>query len=472
MEPEEFDLLVVGGGKAGKTLAMDRAKAGQNVAMIERAMIGGSCINVACIPTKSFVTSARVLALVQRAGEYGITGVGDAVMDGALLHSHKDSVVAAMVASNHKQFIASGMDFILGEAQFVGPRTVHVLQHGGGARTLRGAEVVVDVGTEPLLPAIDGVTADSVQTSDTMLTLEAIPPRFIVVGGGYVGVEYAAVLQAIGSQVTLLDGGSQLLGREDPDVADAVLSALTSLGVEVRLGVELSAVSRATGAARAPEPGTSTSPVTARLSDGSQLSADDLLMAVGRRPVTAGLGLELAGVKMDARGYIEVDDELRTSAPHVWAAGDVAGTPQFTHASLDDYRVLKDNLAGAHRSTRDRVIPYVVFMTPELARVGLTEREAREAGHDVRIARMPASVVPRNRTAGQLEGTWKAVVDRSSGLILGAALLGSETSEVITTVQLAMQAELPHTALRDMIITHPTVTEGLNLLFSGEYLEE
>jgi pyruvate/2-oxoglutarate dehydrogenase complex dihydrolipoamide dehydrogenase (E3) component len=304
-----------------------------------------------------------------------------------------------------------------------------------------------------------------VQTSNTLLKLQALPESIIVLGGGYVGCEFADFLSTIGVRVTVIHRGDQLLPREDGDVTDLVEQALVEAGATVRLGVSAESISRA------PD-GT----VSVELSSGESVTAADILVAVGRAPVTAGVGLTEAGIALTDRGFIEVDDYLRTSAEHVWAAGDAAGTPQFTHASYDDYRVLKANLAaqdgqGELRSTRGRLIPYCVFTTPELGRVGLSEAEAREAGHRVRVARMPVAAIPRARTVGHLEGMWKAVVDRDTDRILGAALLGTEASEAIAVIQMAMLAGMEYAAVRDAIITHPTIAEGLNLLFTPAYLE-
>ncbi|GAA4045578.1 mercuric reductase [Arthrobacter methylotrophus] len=466
MDIEDVDLLVFGGGKAGKTLAMDLARAGRTVAMVERSMIGGTCINVACIPTKTLINSGRVLATIRRAAEFGISGAEDPQMDLSLLRHRKEDVVDTMVRGQLSSFTGSGMDFILGEAKFVGPRTVEVTVHDGGVRTLRGTDVVLNLGTEPLLPSIEGLAESKVQTSNTLLELESLPASIIVLGGGYVGCEFADLLNTIGVRVTLVQGGGQLLAREDADVASAIEQNFTDAGITVRLGARAHRIARAAD-------GT----VALTLASGETLSAEDILVAVGRKPMTGGANLEGAGVELDDRGYIRVDDQLRTTTDGVWAAGDAAGTPQFTHASYDDYRVLKANLAartgaGQPRSTAGRLIPYSVFTTPELGRVGLSERQARDAGYAVRIAKMPVTAVPRARTVGHLEGFWKAVIDRETNQILGAALLGTEASETIAVVQMAMLAGMEYTALRDAIITHPTMAEGLTLLFTPAFLED
>ncbi|GAA3750824.1 mercuric reductase [Microbacterium kribbense] len=461
---EDVDLLVVGGGKAGKTLAMESASAGAKVAMIERSMIGGTCINVACIPTKTLINSGRVFDTIRRAREFGVAGVDDVHVDIDLLRHRKEDVVGTMVAGQRKAFIGSGMDFIMGEATFVAERTVQVELNDGGVRMLRGADVVVDLGTEPALPPIKGLATSSVQTSNTILRLTSLPASIVILGGGYIGCEYADLLAGIGVDVTLVQGPAHLLPREDVDVSALIEAQFEKAGITLHLGARAQQIAR-----------TADGRVTVTLASGDTVSADDILVALGRTPMTAGAGLERAGVQLDERGYIVTDEYLRTDADHVWAAGDVAGTPQFTHASYDDYRVLSTNLAAAGeasmRSTRGRLIPYCVFTTPELGRVGMTEAEARAAGHDVRIARMPVAAIPRARTVGHLDGSWKAVIDRPTGQILGAALLGTESSEAITVVQVALQAGMDYARLRDTIITHPTMAEGFTLLFTPAYLE-
>ncbi len=462
METEHFDLLVIGGGKAGKSLAMDLAAAGQRVAMVERGMIGGTCINVACIPTKTLVNSARLLAATRRAAEFGIDA-GTPAVNLDLLRARKEDVVGTMVAGQRKSFLASGMDLVIGQARFTGPRTVEVVDDAGTPRSLSGTSVVVNTGMVPAVPDIPGLRAAQPLTSTSILTLAELPASIVILGGGYIGCEFASMLSIMGVAVTLVQRGASLLPREDTDVSAAVTSALESDGVSVRLGAAAESVVRTNGT------------VTVSLADGTTVEAAEVLVALGREPVTAGLGLEAAGVDLAPGGLVAVDEFLRTTADGVWAAGDVAGTPQFTHASWNDYRILKANLAAgpgvALHSTRDRLIPYCVFTTPELGRVGLSEAQARAAGHDVRIAKMPVTAIPRARTVGQLEGMWKAVVERGTDRILGVSLLGHESSEVIAVVQMAMLGGLPYQQVRDAVIAHPTMAEGLQLLFSDAFLE-
>ncbi|MPV36429.1 dihydrolipoyl dehydrogenase family protein [Georgenia subflava] len=456
IETEDVELLVIGGGKAGKSLAMDRAKAGWDVAMVERDKIGGTCINVACIPTKALVGSARTLLTARGAAEMGVDLPGEPTISLERLREHKESVVGGMVDAHKKLFADSGMDFVLGTARFVAERTVEV-STDGGKRRLRGRDVVVNTGTAPAEPDLPGLADADVWNSETILHLERLPESLLVLGGGYVGCEFASMFAVFGTRVTVLQGRDQVLPREDPDVAGEVAEVLRRQGVELRLGARASAVRR--------EPGHGAVVVT--LDDGSEVRGAELLVATGRRPVTADLGLAVAGVELDDRGFVVVDERLRTGADHVWAVGDVAGSPQFTHASWNDFRVLRANLTGGDAVTVGRLVPYAVYTTPELARVGLSETEAREHGYDVKVATLPLAAIPRAKTLHDTTGMWKAVVDAATDRILGVALLGHGSGEVVAAVQMAMLGGLTYQQVRDAVITHPSMGEGLNLLFDA-----
>jgi probable pyridine nucleotide-disulfide oxidoreductase len=446
---EDFDLVVVGGGKGGKTLAMDLAKSGKRVAMVEQKWVGGSCINVACIPTKTLVTSARLIGVLRRAESLGVR-VDGAEVDLALLRAHKEGVVSDMVTLNRDLFIASGMDFIHGDARFTGPRTVLVTTDAGGQRLLRGEHVVVNTGTRPNLPRIPGIDSITPMNSEDVLRLESIPPRLALIGGGPVGCELAQMLQAFGSQVTMLVRGDRLLASEEPEISATVLDAFRNDGIDVRFGVSAASVA----------PGVSIS-----LTDGGTLDVDEVVVATGRDPVTRGLGLEDAGIETDARGFVVVDDRLATTATNTWAVGDVTGHVEFTHLSYDDYRVLKANIDGGNRVTTGRLVPAVTFVEPEISRIGLTEAEALAAGHEVSVAVQPVIAVPRSRTLRETSGFWKIVVDRQTERILGASLAGPGSGEVIAVIQTAMLADASYTLLRDAIFTHPTMAEGLTTVF-------
>ena len=347
------------------------------------------------------------------------------------------------------------MDFVLGNARFVGERTVEITPHEGGTRLVRGRDVLINTGATPAAPRLPGAVEAEVWDSESILRLERLPESLIVLGGGYVGCEFASMYAVFGSKVTLLQGRDQLLPSEDPDVAADVADSLRNLGVDVRLGV------RATAVRREPNHGD----VVTTLDDDSQVRRQELLVATGRAPVTADLGLEAAGVQLTNHGFVAVDEQLRTTADHVWAAGDVAGSPQFTHASWHDFRIIKSNLTGGDAATTGRLVPYTVFTTPELARVGLTEIEARAQGHQVKIARIDLAAIPRAKTLHNKIGGWKAVIDAQTDRILGVALLGHGSGEVVAAVQMAMLGGLRYQQVRDAVITHPTMGEGLNLLF-------
>ena len=457
---ESVDLLVVGGGKAGKSLAMERAKAGWKVAMVERRFVGGTCINVACIPTKSLVNSARRLNDARTDEAFGIVGTEGARVDLAKLRAHKEGIVGAMVAAHEKMFAAPGLDFIRGEARFTGEHTVTITLEEGGERTIRGERVLINLGSRPARPAIPGLWESGAWTNEEILRLEELPSSLAIIGASYIGVEFASMMATFGVDVTLISSGDHVLPREDEDAARVVEAGLTSAGVRIVRG-------RAQSASREGDTTTLT------LSDGSTVSAEAVLVAAGRVPNTDGIGLDEAGVELTDRGFVAVDEHLRTSAQGVWAAGDCAGTPMFTHASWSDFRIIRAQLTGASlddptTTTKGRTIPYAVFATPELARIGLSEGEARAAGLDVRIAKVPTAAIPRAKTlryAG--EGFWKAVVDANTHQILGATLIGPNVSEVITAVQLAMAGSLTYEQLRFLPVAHPTMTEGLQVLFDS-----
>lgn len=462
---EDVDLLVVGGGKAGKSLAMLRARAGDRVVMVERDKVGGTCINVACIPTKTLISSARVLHEVQGSGAHGVTLPGRdggsgaltrARIDLAALRARKEAVVGGMVAAHERMFPASGMDFVRGTARFVAPRTVEIALNDGGRRRVRGARVLINTGTTPSVPPIEGLADVRYWTSEDLLALPELPDALVVLGGGVIGVEMASLMGLLGVPVTVVHAGEHILDREDDDVAAEVAAGLEALGVTILTGARASRVAAADGRG-----------VVVTAADGREATGSHLLLALGRTPVTAGLGLEAAGVELTGRGFVRVDEHLRTTAPGVYAAGDVAGTPQFTHASWNDFRVLRDILAGGEASTAGRLIPWAVFTTPELGHVGLTEAEARRAGHEVRVARTPAAAVPRARTLGRAEGFYKVIVDADTDEILGAAVIGAEASEVVTAIQMAMLGGLRWQQVRDAVITHPTMGEGLNIVLDS-----
>lgn len=461
--PEKYDLVVVGGGKAGKSLAMLRAKKGDKVFMVERDKIGGTCINVACIPTKTLVSSARRLAEVRTAASYGVdlpgADLASARVDLQALRARKESVVGGMVEAHKKMFAAPGLDFVLGTAKFVGPKTVEATLADGSVRVVEGERVLINTGTAPAIPPIEGLDDVAYWTSEDALRLTEIPDRLVVLGGGVIGVETASMMASFGADVTLIEGGERILAREDADVAEEMAANLAAQGVTVRTGER--AVRVSSGGDGAGGEG-----VVVRTTAG-EVAGTRLLVALGRTPVTKGLGLEAAGVELTERGFVKVNSRLETTAPGVYAAGDVAGTPQFTHASWNDFRVLRDLFAGKDASTEGRLIPWAVFATPELGRVGMSESEARAAGRDIRVAKVAAAAVPRAKTHGHIEGFYKVVVDAETDRILGATVIGDGASEVVASVQMAMLGGLTWQRVRDAVIAHPTMAEGLNIVLDA-----
>lgn len=460
-EIETYDVLVVGGGKAGKTLAPDLARSGRRVALVERGLIGGMCINVGCIPTKALVRSAKVADLVARAPAFGIRRDGWRAHISDVL-AYKRAVVEGMVALNWDNLHgALGDDFILGEARFVAPRTVDVRgADGGRIRRITGAKVFINLGAEPAIPSLPGLVAAEPLTSRSALELDRLPEHLVIMGGGYIGVELGQAFRRFGSKVTIVQRASHLLPNEDPDISDAIEAIFREEGIALALDAEAASVEGRSGERVR---------LTVRSPEGERtIEGSDLLVAVGRVPMTHDIGLAEAGVAVDARGFIVVNERLETSAPDTWALADCAGSPQQTHVALDDYRIVKANVFdGGSRSTADRLIPHTVFIDPELGRVGMTEREARSRGLEIRVARVPVSVVPRARTLDERCGVMKAVIDARSNQILGFAMLGAEASEVTAVVQTAMLGRLPFTTLRDGVLAHPTMAEGLNYLFGA-----
>jgi len=455
---EDYELLILGGGKAGKTLAMDMARAGRRLAVIERGLIGGSCINIACIPTKALVRSANVARLVRDRAMFGMRP-GDAEVDMAEVAARTAGVVGGMVNDHRRLFAESGFELVIGEGRFVAPRVIEVSLPGGGTRRLTGERIFLDLGTRAAVPDLPGLRAADPLTHVEALRLERLPRHLLVLGGGYVGLEMAQAFRRLGSAVTVIERGPQLAGREDPDVGAAVLALFLEEGIAVELNTLVTQVTGRSGEA-----------VTLRLLQGGgerTLEGSDILVAAGRVPQTAGIGLEKAGVDVDAAGFVVVDERLATTAPGIWALGEAAGSPMFTHVALDDYRIAKSVILGGDRTTRGRLIPYAVFIEPELGRVGLNETDARRQGIAVRVAKLSMPAVPRARTLSETRGFMKALVQADGDAILGFAMLGAQAGEVVAAVQVAMWSQLPYTALRDGILAHPTMAEGLNLLFSN-----
>jgi pyruvate/2-oxoglutarate dehydrogenase complex dihydrolipoamide dehydrogenase (E3) component len=455
---EQFQNVVLGGGEAGKYIAWELARWGQRVAVVEKGLIGGSCPNIACLPSKNVIHSAKVVELVRHASTFGLR-LGPWTVDMAGVRRRKRELVNSMIATHKARFAADGLEFILGEGRFVGPKAIEVRLTQGGTRRLKGERVFLNLGTHAAIPDIPGLAGAAPLTHVDALELDRLPAHLIVLGGGYVGLEMAQAFRRFGSRVTVIERAPQLAPREDSDVAEAVRAIFADDGIDVVLEAAIDAIDGRSGDQVGVRLRT---PAGEREIDGSHL-----LVAVGRTPNTRGIGLEGAGVELDLRGYVKVNERLETTASGVWAMGECAGSPQFTHVAYDDFRVVRDNLAGRPRTTRDRLIPYCMFIDPELGRVGLGEAEAKRRGTAIRMARLPMNSVLRARTIGETRGFMKALIDARSDRILGFTMLGSGAGEVIATVQSAMLAGLAYTGLRDAILTHPTMAEGLGALLAG-----
>jgi pyruvate/2-oxoglutarate dehydrogenase complex dihydrolipoamide dehydrogenase (E3) component len=457
-QPEHFDTLVLGSGEGGKFLAWHMAGSGHRAAVVERRLIGGSCPNTNCLPSKNEIWSAKVADLVRHADRFGIT-TGSASLDMARVLNRKREMVDGLIAMHLDKYHASGAELIMGTGRFIAPKTIEVSLNDGGTRVLTGDRVVLNLGTHATIPDVPGLAAASPLTNVEALELDRLPDHLMVLGGGYVGLELAQAYRRFGSQVTIVEPGPQLAAREDDDVAAAILELMRDEGIVVHLGAEAREVRGRSGDRVS---------LRIRTAAGEQpIEATDILVATGRTPNTAGIGLDRAGVKLDERGFVVVNDRLETSAAEVWAIGECAGSPQFTHVSFDDFRVVRDNLAGGNRSTSDRLVPYCMFTDPPLGRVGLNEREARRQGIPVRVATLPIIAVLRSRTISETRGFMKALVEANGDRILGIAMLGAEAGEVIAVVQTAMLTGAPYTVLRDAILAHPTMAEGLGPLFAN-----
>jgi pyruvate/2-oxoglutarate dehydrogenase complex dihydrolipoamide dehydrogenase (E3) component len=455
---EQYDAIVIGTSQGGRLLPLDLAKAGRRVALVERDQLGGACVNTGCTPTKTMVASARLAYQARRAAEYGVR-TGPVSVDLAAVRERKRAMVAGARENYAGRLAQDGLDLIEGEARFVGPRTVEIALNAGGARQLTAPVIVVDAGARPKPLAVDGADEVPVLYSTSIMELDELPEHLIILGGGYIGLEFGQMFRRFGSRVTIVQSAARLLTMEDDDVVDEVATILRDEGITVLTSATPAAVEQLDdGRVR----------LTVHTEDGvRQLDGSHLLSAIGRIPNTEALAPESAGIRLDDKGFIEVDEHLQTSSPGVYAMGDVRGGPAFTHASYDDYRVLHANLIGHEKaSTRDRVVPYTVFIDPQLGRVGLSEREARAHGRSVRIAKLPMGAVVRAIETGETRGFMKAVVDADSGQILGAAVLGSEGGEIMSIIQVAMLGQLTYTAMANAIFTHPLLAEGLNSLFA------
>jgi pyruvate/2-oxoglutarate dehydrogenase complex dihydrolipoamide dehydrogenase (E3) component len=456
---ERYDAVVIGTGQAGKPLAQALGAHGWRTAIVESEHVGGTCINVGCTPTKTMVASARVAYLASRAADYGVE-IGAVRVDLPRVVERKRGVVTSFREGSQRRLEARpGVDLVFGEARFVDARTLAVRDADGAERTFHSETIFINTGGRPAIPPVFNPPSDAAfLTSTTILELETLPRHLVILGGGYVSVEFSQMFRRFGSDVTIVQRGDQLLTQEDRDVAEEAANILREDGVKIELGAV------ATHAARGPDGGI----ILTIAANGEirEIEGSHLLVATGREPRTAALDLQRAGVKTDERGHVIVDDRLQTNVPGIYALGDVKGGPAFTHIAYDDYRIIEANLLkGGDARVSGRLVPYTVFMDPELGRVGLTEAEARREGRTIRVAKLPMTHVARAIERSETRGFMKAIVDADTDAILGCAILGIEGGEIMSVVQVAMMGKLPYTALRDGVFSHPTVAESLNNLF-------
>ncbi|HAT6978507.1 TPA: mercuric reductase [Legionella pneumophila] len=458
----EFDTIILGGGKGGKTLAMDLAKSGQKVAMVENNQIGGTCINVACIPTKTLVQAAKVAHFCRKAKDYGLNTKLETI-DFKAIRARKEAVVKGMREANLKQFLDSGMELMLGHGHFIGPKMIEVILSSprDNQKTLHitADKIIINTGALPFIPPITGLDKVNYYTNDSLMNTNSVPKHLLIMGGGYIGLEFAQMFRRFGAEITVIEASHEFLGREDKDIAEQVLQTLSNEGIQFAIDTKINAIRQEQ---------TEVIVEANRQGQSEIIRGTALLVAVGRMANTAGLHLDKTGVELDERGFIKVNEYLETTAAGIWALGDVKGGAQFTHLSLDDYRLVKHNLQNPQEklSSQNRLIPYTVFLDPELARIGLTEAQARSQGRPIKIAKIPAAAIPRAKTQGETIGVLKAIIDTETDLILGVSIFCAEAGEILGVIQLAMELGVPYQKLRDMMFAHPTLVEGINLWFA------
>lgn len=484
---QQYDAIVIGSGQGGTPLSIALAAAGRKTAMIERIHVGGTCINEGCTPTKTMVASGRVAYLVRRSQLYGVhhqrvpgastpkpaspagnparqrSGAppveGQTSVTMSEVRERKQAIVESFRSSGERRLENGQVDLIRGEARFTAPKCLEVKLNGSGKPIQLSAETIfINTGARPADPPLPGLESVPHLNSTTIMELDELPEHLLVLGGGYVGLEFGQMFRRFGSEVTIVQRGPQLMGREDADIADAVADILREDGIEILLNSSADRVEQLDGTIR----------LVAGTPDGERtLSGSHLLVAAGRSPNSEALNLGAAGVERDKRGFVVVNDRLETSVPGIYALGDVAGSPAFTHISYDDFRILRANLLeGGERSRKDRLVPYTMFIDPQLGRVGLSEEEARAEGRNFRVAKIPMNYVARALEVDESRGMVKAIVDADTGHILGCAVLGIEGGEIMAMMEIAMLGKLPYTVLRDAVFAHPTLAELLNTLFA------
>ncbi|HMH80300.1 MAG TPA: mercuric reductase [Candidatus Acidoferrum sp.] len=455
---KNFDAIVIGSGQGGTPLCQALAGAGMRTALVEREHVGGTCINEGCTPTKTMVASARVAYLARRGADYGVH-TGELKIDLARVRERKRAIVDSFRNGSQTRIEKTEkLELIFGEAEFTGRKTIRVRQKDGGELALAANQIFINAGCRPSVPKIAGLSDAPYLDSTSIMELDAVPQHLLVVGGGYIGLEFAQMFRRFGSRVTVVQSGAQLLSGEDPDIAEAVLRILRDDGIQVILDSKAARVAKIA----------SDIELTVENSGKLQtLSGTHLLLAVGRVSNADSLNTTAAGIATDKHGYVQVNERLETSAPGIFALGDIKGGPAFTHISYDDFRIIRSNvIEKRNASIAGRLLPYTVFIDPQLGRVGMSETEARKTGRRIRVAKMPMTYVARALELDESRGFMKVIVDADSSQMLGAAVLGIEGGEIMSQIQLAMMGKLPYTVLKDAVFAHPTLAESLNNLFS------
>lgn len=455
-----YDAILVGSGQGVNPLAMAMAKAGWQIAVVEKENVGGSCINNACTPTKTMIASARVAHIVNKAKDYGINATLESV-DLTKVLNRKNAVVESFRGGLRKRFLSTpGITLLEGEAHFIGKKQLEVNLTNGDKLPIQSELIVINTGARPAIPSIPGLDTVNYLTSTTLMEINEMPKHLLIIGGGHVGLEFGQMFHRFGSKVTIIQVDPQLLPHEDEDVAEEIISILKQEGLEILLNTKTLKI----------EPSENNKiKLTIKNELGEQtMEGSHLLVATGRAPNTDALNLESTGIKLDKHGYIPVNPSLETEVPGIFAIGDVNGEPKFSHISYDDFRILNSNiLHKGNATTTGRQLPYTVFIDPQLGRIGITEKTARAKGLDYQVAKIPLTGVPRAIETGETIGMMKAVVDSKTGQILGAAILGLEGGEVMAMIQLSMLGGLTYKVLRDAIFSHPSISEALNILFDG-----
>jgi len=458
MKSQQYAAIVVGSGQGGNPLAAALAAAGMQTALLEREHVGGTCINEGCTPTKTMVASARVAHLARRGADYGVR-TGAIGIEMAKVRERKRAIVDLFRNGSQKRLEkTANLDLIFGTAEFAGQRTLRVRLRDGGEKLISGERIFLNAGCRPAVPAMEGLNSVPFLNSTSIMELDHVPEHLLVLGGGYVGLEFGQMFRRFGSRVTIVQSRGQLLAGEDADVAEAVAAILREEGIEILLNAK---AARVAGNA-------ATVSLTVECGGKRQeVAGSHLLLATGRVPNTDSLNLQAAGIATDARGFIKVNEKLETNAAGVYAMGDINGGPAFTHISYDDFRILRSNiLEKGNVSTANRLVPYTVFIDPQLGRVGMSETEARKSGKKIRVAKMGMDYVARALEVDETRGFMKVMVDAESGQLLGATVLGVEGGEIMAQLQLAMMGKLPYTVLKDAVFAHPTLAESLNNLFN------